>query len=128
MRDFIKDNISIDGRNIEYRLVTVSDYLKAKDNLNPSQIDDFIDNHNKEYTLINQIMAIKQSCYLLRRVSHSCGSLAEDLYDLKLKLIRKLKTNYNYDFDDNFVEMYGFTDKELLDKGFSKEDIKKGVK
>lgn len=107
MRAYINSNISIDGRMIEYRLVTARDYLEAK-GMSEEETEDFCENNYQIYQLINQIMALKQSCYLLRRVSYSCGSLAVDLYDLKLRLIMELKDSYDFEFDDDFVESYGF--------------------
>jgi hypothetical protein len=104
MREYIKNRISIDGRNIEYRLVTANDYLKAKE-YSEEDIEKFIE--SGVYTLVNQVMALKQSCYLMRRVSYSCGSLAENLYDLKLRLINELVDEFKFDFDDEFVENYG---------------------
>lgn len=111
MREYIKNRISIDGRNIEYRLVTVSDYLEAKNGWAEQQIEEFCENNYEAYQIINQIMALKQSCYLMRRVSYSCGSLADDLYDLKIRLIHELEEKYQIEFDDDFVENYGFNNK-----------------
>ena len=107
MREYIPGRISIDGRMIEYRLVTANDYLEAKNKWSDEQIEEFCDKNQETYTLINQIMALKQSCYLMRRVSHSCGSLSDDLYDLKLRLIHELKEKHQFEFDDDFVENYG---------------------
>lgn len=106
LRDFIGDKIDIDGRMIEYRLVTVSDYLEAK-GMSEEEIEKFSDDRCEAYQMINQIMALKQSCYLLRRTSHSCGSLSDDLYSLKLRLIQELKDIHNFEFDDDFVEKDG---------------------
>lgn len=108
MRDYIPGKISTDGRNIEYKLVTANDYLRTKEGLTEEEIDNFLDNKYELYNKINQIMAIKQSCYLLRRVSHSCGSLSDSLYELKLELIMDIKDKYGFSFDDEFVENYGF--------------------
>ena len=55
---------------------------------------------------LQQLEALKQSCYLLRRTSHSCQSLSDGLYKLKNELIIELKEKYNFDFDDNFVESF----------------------
>lgn len=108
MRDYIQGRIKIDGRNIEYRLVTASDYLEAKNEWSSEQIEQFCNENYEVYKLINQIMALKQSCYLMRRVSYSCGSLSDNLYDLKLRLIDELQEKYQIEFDDDFVENYGF--------------------
>lgn len=86
MRDYLGDHLHIDGRLICYRLVTAHDYLKAK-GWSEEKIDAFrsmCDDNYDTYKLINQVMALKQSCFLLRRTAYSCGSLSEDLYSLKM--------------------------------------------
>lgn len=102
MRDYIGDHIKIDGRMIGYRLFTAYSYLEAK-GLDKDEIEEF---DLDIYTLINQIIAIKQSCWLLRRTSYSCGSLSDDMLDLKCRLIYELKDKYNYDFDEELMEEY----------------------
>ena len=52
---------------------------------------DFMEDKYEIYQRINQIIALKQSWYLLRRVGCSCGSLSDDLYQLKMRLIHELK-------------------------------------
>jgi len=106
VRDYIGDRISIDGRMIAYRLVTAYDYLQAKCEWSDEEIEDFCEKNYKVYKLINQIMALKQSCFLMRRVSYSCGSLSEHLYDLKERLIVELVKDYGFEFDNQFVEDY----------------------
>lgn len=105
MREFIGDFISIDGRMIGYRINTVTEYLKAK-GLTEDEIEDFAVKNDEIHKLINQIIAVKQSCWLLRRTSHSCGSLSDNMFELKLKLILELKEQYNYTFDDELMEKY----------------------
>ena len=107
MRDFIGGNISIDGRMIEYRLFTSNCYLEAKYNYSEEELEKFNEDNDELCTLLNQVMALKQSCYLLRRITYSCGSLSSDLYDLKCRLIMELSEKYNFDFDEEFVENYG---------------------
>jgi hypothetical protein len=108
IRGYLGDYLHIDGRYIWYRLVTAADYLRAKQIIiNDEELEDFCENNYKIYELITQIMALKQSCFLLRRVSHSCGSLSDGLYDLKLRLIYELKEQYDFEFDDEFVDNYG---------------------
>ena len=106
MRDFIGDKIHIDGRMIQYRLVTVSDYLHAK-GWSEDEIDEFADKKYEVYQMVNQVMALKQSCFLLRRTGYSCGSLSDDLHTLKMRLIRELKNEHDFEFDDEFVERDG---------------------
>lgn len=105
LRNFIGDRIKIDGRMIGYRIYTAYEYLKFK-GLNNEEIEDFSENNYKIYELITQIIAIKQSCWLLRRTSYSCQSLSDGMYNLKLRLINELKDKYNYDFDDDLMEEY----------------------
>lgn len=105
-REFIGEGIHIDGRMIPYRLVTACDYFKAKE-YSEEQIEKFFDNEVGE--LVTQIMGLKQSCYLMRRVSYSCQSLSDNLYRLKNRLIHELRDKHKFDFDDDFVEHYGIT-------------------
>lgn len=107
MRDYIGDFIKIDGRMIHYRLVTAGDYMRAKHGLTDDGYEDFVENNYEQYQLLSQIMGLKQSCFLLRRTSHSCGSLSDNLYSLKNRLIRELREKYDFEFDDDFVENYG---------------------
>lgn len=107
MRDFIGDHIKIDGRMIGYRIFTVGEYLKAK-GLDDEDIENFAEDKYPIYELINQIIAVKQSCWLLRRTSYSCGSLADHMYVLKIKLIKELRDIYNYEFDDDLMEKHCF--------------------
>lgn len=106
LREFLGDNLHLDGRMIQYRLVTAWDYLLAK-GMSVLGVDSFVENHEEVYRLVNQVMALKQACFLLRRTSHSCGSLSEDLYTLKLRLIQELAEKHNFIFDDAFVERNG---------------------
>lgn len=105
LRSFIGDNISIDGRMIGYRIVTASDYLEVI-GLSEEEIEIFSEKNNDIYILINQIIGLSHSHWLLRRTSHSCGSLSDNIYNLKLKLINELKSNYNYSFDIDLFESY----------------------
>lgn len=106
MREYIKGNVSIDGRNIPYPCHTAIDYLALKENMSDEEIEIFSENNYDCFQIITQIMALKQSCYLLRRVSYSCGTLSGSLYELKLRLINELKDKYNFNFDDDFVENF----------------------
>ena len=89
MRDYINRNIRIDGRLIPYPVYTSWEYFELHDG-----IED----------LVTQILALKQSCFLLRHTTHSCQSLSDSLFSLKLKLIKELKEKYNYNFDDVWME------------------------
>lgn len=107
MRDYIGDHIRIDGRMIHYRLVTAFDYLEAKNEWSDEQIEEFIDKNGDAYDLITQIIALKQACFVMRRVNYSCQSLSDGLYELKRRLIHELEEKYNIVFDDEFVDNYG---------------------
>ena len=107
MRKFLQGGVHIDGRYIPYQIVTACDYLKAKHHLlTEEQLEKYQEDYYKQYCLLTQIIALKQSCYLLRNVSHSCQSLSDGLYDLKNRLIREFNEISNYLFDDEFVENY----------------------
>lgn len=102
MREYINKEIRIDGRNIPYPVFTAPQYFEMHDRV--ENVDDFIEENEDIYTLVTQILALKQSCFLLRRVSHSCQSLSDNLYYLKNRLIAELREKYNYEFDDNWME------------------------
>jgi hypothetical protein len=110
MREFIGDHLKIDGRMIAYRLITANDYLQAK-GLSEKKIEKFVNKNYAAYKLINQVMALKQACFMLRRTSYSCQSLSEDLFSLKMRLIKELHDEYKFDFDDEFVERDGESQK-----------------
>ena len=104
-RDYIKNNnLKIDGRNIPYTIFTAAGYLLYHDDLTEEEMYDFMEDKYEIYQRINQIIALKQSCYLLRRVGYSCESLSDDLYQLKLRLIHELRDTYHYEFDDDWME------------------------
>lgn len=105
LREYIGDRIHIDGRMIGYRIASVNDYFEQK-GFSKEEINNLKENHYEMCQLINQIIAVKQSCWLLRRTSYSCGSLSDDMYQLKLKLMLELKEKYNYVFDDDLMEEY----------------------
>lgn len=104
MRDYINEPVHIDGRNIPYPIYTDADYLKYHDNIDEEKLDGYRANNMVMCKTISQIMAIKQSCFLLRHTSYSCQSLSDNLYELKIRLIKELKEKYNYEFDDEWVE------------------------
>lgn len=104
MREYISKKVSIDGRTIPYTVATVSEYLAEHDHMTQEEIDRFCDHNYEVYQKINQILAIKQSCFLLRHTSYSCQSLSDDLYQLKLQMIRELEEKYGYKFDDAWME------------------------
>lgn len=102
MRAYINTPVHIDGRCIPYPVFISSEYFALHDHI--EDVDSFTENYPELDELVNQIMALKQSCFLLRHTSHSCQSLSDDLYRLKLRLIKELKEKYHYDFDDAWVE------------------------
>lgn len=104
MRDFIPGGVRIDGRMIPYRIFTANDYFEAK-KYSQREINKFFKSDICD--LVSQIMGLKQSCYLLRHTSHSCQSLSDNLYNLKLQLIHELREKHDFIFDDQFVEDYG---------------------
>jgi hypothetical protein len=102
-----EDNLHVDGRNIPYQLSTAHDYLYAKnEDWSVEDVEKFQEENNELYDRITQIMALKQSCVLLRHTSYSCQSLSDGLFVLKLELIREIYDKYNYIFDEDLVESY----------------------
>ena len=106
IREFVKGNVSVDGRNIGYRLFMANDYFKLKYNLSEEEVDKIIDEQEDLYNLVGQILALKQSMWLLDRTSHSCGSLTDSLWLLEARLIKELKEKHNHEFDNNLVNKY----------------------
>lgn len=53
--------LSIDGRMIPYPLVTAGDYLEVRHNMTQDEVDKFMDEHYEQYTMLNTIIAMKQS-------------------------------------------------------------------
>lgn len=104
MREYICEKVEIDGRTIPYPVFTAAQYLAEHDHMSQEEIECFMENNWEVYLTINQIIALKQSCFLLRHTSYSCDSLSDSLYNLKLQLINELKEIYNYIFDDNWME------------------------
>lgn len=102
MREYMEGPVRIDGRTIPYPVFTSGEYFELHDKV--KNVDDFVEANPEIEELVTQILALKQSCFLLRHTTHSCQSLSDGLYCLKLKLIRELKETYNYEFDDAWME------------------------
>lgn len=102
MREYIDNIIKTDGRNIPYTIFTAQQYLIVHDKI--EDIETFCEDNYEIYELLTQIIALKQSCFLLRHTTHSCQSLSDGLYALKNRLIIELKEKYNYVFDDEWME------------------------
>jgi len=103
MRDFIGGDLCIDGRQIPFRVFTYACYFEAK-GYSEKQIEKITEEKGEMITVLNQVIALKQSCFLLRCVRYSCGTLSDDLYALKNRLINELKEKYNFDFDEDMVD------------------------
>lgn len=102
MREYIKNDVQIDGRNIPYTVFTAGEYFKLHDKIKDT--DDYMDTNPEITEMVTQIIAIKSSCFLLRHTTYSCQSLSDSLYILKLRLIQELKEKYHYEFDDSWLE------------------------
>lgn len=119
MRKFTGEGISIDGNQIPWFIMDAEDYFKAKE----------IDIDSKVLNIIDQIMALKQAGYLFRVTSGDGATyevLADSLFELKLELIKKLKEQFDFIFDEQFVEDYGFEDKKI--KNINKEYLDNYIK
>lgn len=101
-----ENNLHIDGRNIPYQLFTAHHYLMVKHHFTEDEVYEFQENNYELYQKINQIIALKQSCVLLRHTSYSCGSLSDDLYALKMELIKDIYDKFAYEFDEELMESY----------------------
>lgn len=99
------NDLKIDGRQIPYLAENARDYLELHDKI--EDVDAYIEDDDAPqnwqiYSLINQILAVKQGCYLLRHTTHTCESLCDSLLELKMRLIKELKDEYSYVFDDEW--------------------------
>lgn len=99
-------NLHIDGRMIPYPLATAIDYLEARYGMTQEELDSFTNNHYEQLTMLNTIIAMKQSCFLLRHTTYSCKSLSDDLYAHKNDMIARYNKTYDEPFDEDFYENY----------------------
>lgn len=107
--------LDIDGRMIPYPLVTAGDYLEAKHNMSEDEVNKFMDENYEQYTMLNTIIAMKQSCFLLRNVRYSCGSLSGNLYAHKKDMVAKYNETYDVPFDEDFYENYSRNLSKVVD-------------
>ena len=94
----------INGQNVPYSVTNACDYYKEIEHLTPEMIDHMKDYEFERTTLINQIIGLKVSCFLLRHTTHICESVPDDLGALKNDLIKQLKEKYDYDFKEADME------------------------
>ena len=80
MRDYINRNIRIDGRLIPYPVYISWEYFELHDGI--EDVEDFVDSNPAIEELVTPILALKQSCFLLRPTTHSCQSLSDSLFSL----------------------------------------------
>jgi len=110
MREYINSPVKIDGRNIPYPVFTAADYLTHHDGI--ADVERFIDTQYEIYEYLTKILALKQSCFLLRHTTHSCQSLSDALYKMKCQMICELAEKYDYLFDDSWMEQLVESGKE----------------
>ena len=103
-REYLETRLHIDGRNIPYPVFNASMYLEEHDRMSEEAIEEFCETKPELYTRLNQIIALKQSCFLLRHTGYSCESLSDDLFNLKMELIKEIKMYFGYEFDDAWME------------------------
>lgn len=101
LREYRKTRLHIDGRNIPYPADTAMAYLTEHDGMTEEEIEEM---DPELYTRLNQIIGLKQSCFLLRHTSYTCESVPDDLLALKKELIKEVKQRFQYDFDDAWME------------------------
>ena len=107
MRDYIPNpDLKIDGRNIPYKIVTARDYLLLINIIDETQesFEEFVESNYDIYQKLTQIIGLKNSIYLLRRASHSCQSITDNLYYLECRLFAELRNNYNFEVNENLLE------------------------
>ena len=80
LREYRKTRLCIDGRSIPYPADTALVYLMEHDGMTKEEVEAM---DPKLYTRINQIIGLKQSCFLLRHTSYTCESVPDDLLALR---------------------------------------------
>lgn len=102
------DGLRIDGRKIPYPLVNSRDYLIAKQpKMTDEEYDKWMDTNYEQNQMLNTIIAIKQSCFLLRHTEYSCDSLSDDLCQHKNEMVAAYNEKYpDEPFDESFYEDY----------------------
>lgn len=102
------DNLHIDGRMIPYPLVNCCDYIMAKNpEMTDEEYEDYAESHYDQVQMLNAIIAMKQSCVLLRHTAYSCGSLSDSLFRHKNEMVVKYNELYpDEPFDESFYEHY----------------------
>jgi len=106
MREFIGGKISIDGRKLPFEIVTAYDYAIAKRWIkDEADFENTYEENSGKYELITDILALKSSHFLLRRCSHSCGSLPDSIYYIMNVKCIELNQKYGEEFD--FDMIYG---------------------
>lgn len=104
MRDYISTNVVIDGRHIPYPIQNAAEYFLEHEHLTSEEIELIIYNQYDLFQKVSQIIALKQSCFLLWHTTHSCQSLHDSLIDLKNNLIKELSEVYQFVFDEEWLE------------------------
>ena len=94
----------INGLHIPYAVSNVGDYYRMIEHYTPEMVDHMVDFEGERTSLINQIIGLKISCYLLRHTTHICESVPDDLAALKIELIKQLKEKFDYDFKEEDME------------------------
>lgn len=103
-REYIKQEIHIDGRTIPYPIFTSTGYFAVHDRI--KNVSEWTEEHVDIEELVTQIIALKQSGYLLSHTAYSCQSLSDGLFDLKHNLIKILREEYGYNFDEKWLDNY----------------------
>ena len=81
---------------------TEVDYLHLHDGIPMENMDDFREEHWDMCKKLSKIIALKHSIFLLRNVSGMCESIPDSLVALKKQLIEELKTEFGYEFDEEW--------------------------
>lgn len=106
MREYIPNRISIDGRNIPYRIVTAFDYLVETGVLTTDvEYENWLEigDNYRIYEKLTQLLAVKQSRFLLYHTSYSCQSLTDNLRLLEGELVNEL-LKLNFKVNENLID------------------------
>ena len=89
---------------LRHQHIIVEIFVLLRDSDGQKEVEKILDNNYGLYQKISQIIGLKQSLFLLWHTTNLCQSTHDSLLDLKIKLIKELKEEYSYVFDEKWFE------------------------
>lgn len=97
-------NLVIKGKCIPYMITNAADYMIIHDGISQEEFEQILDNNYGLYQKVSQVIGLKQSLFLLFHTTSLCQSTHDALYDLKKQVIKELKNDFSYEFDEEWFE------------------------